>query len=75
MSFLVSKFGIKLGEASFHGGDSNASSFGQMSPEAAKAKREELLSDADFYKKWRGGDKAAMKQVDETYRLQYVNGI
>lgn len=70
---VVEKFDIKLGESQFHGGDGKGGT--GFTPAGAEAKRKELLSDPDFYKKWRGGDKASVKQIDDLYKAQFPSGI
>lgn len=74
MKFLhgvVKKFGITLGESKFHGGEGSGNDFGAMTPQAAKAKLDEYMSNPEWKKAWMGGDKEKQKEVDRLYKFQY----
>jgi hypothetical protein len=72
MTGIMTKFGIKLGEADFHDGNGGPG-FGALSPAAARAKREQLLSDPDFNTKWRNGSKKEVDEISRLYELEYAN--
>lgn len=74
MIAVQDKFGIKLSESEFHGGQNGGNDFGAMTPNVAKGRREELLSNEEYRKSWESGDKAKIKEIDRLYAIQYQNG-
>lgn len=68
---IVQKFGIKLGESEFDRG-AGGNTFDVMTPAAAKAKREELLSDNDFKQKYLGGSKKEVNIITKLYEQEFA---
>jgi hypothetical protein len=66
---LFAAVGSKLGEANFHDGSAPAS-FNGMTPDAAKVRKEELMSNPDWAKRYNAGDKAAIAELDALQRIQ-----
>lgn len=64
---IVTKFGIQLGEAKFHSGQTTGNDFGAMTPSAATAKIAELMSNKEWKDAWIAGDKAKQRELDELY--------
>jgi hypothetical protein len=58
------KMGMAMGEGKLIGlGGPGDRGLGPMTAEEAKSQRTDLINNADFYKRWRGGDKAAIDQL------------
>lgn len=63
---VATKFGIKFGEDEFRGEGSNSGStrFGQMSPEAARARLNELKSDREWTSRYINGGAAERAEME-----------
>ena len=68
---ITTKFGIKLGESDFHSGTGSGNDFGAMTPAAAKARRDELMSDPEWVKAFSNGDVAKRKEFDRLSAQMY----
>lgn len=73
MHGLVTKFGIKLGDHAFQTGEFNQNSFGPLSPAAAKAKLDMLMSDKEWVAKYTANS-AKEKQEMETLQRYMLAG-
>jgi hypothetical protein len=67
---IIQKFGIKLGEGSFRGGDGSTGNFRILSPEAAGAKLSELKTDSEWLNRYLSGGKAEIAEVERLTRWQ-----
>lgn len=65
---LFSGIGERIGEAKFIDGDSKPKSF-SMSPEAAMARKTELMTSTDWVKKYTGGDAGAANEMARLNRI------
>lgn len=65
---FITKFGINLGEPQFHTGTGTSP---VHTPAGAKAKRESLLADKEFFKRWSEGGANERKQIDALYEQEY----
>lgn len=71
---IVEKFGIKLGEDTYRGDEGGGgNSFGILSPDAARARLEELKSDQTWIQQWYKGDQAKRAEFDRLTR--WANGV
>lgn len=68
---LFQKVGSKIGEGDFVTGDRGNSFGSAMTPEAAKAKIEEIKLDADFQRKWREGGVKEKNELERLHRYAY----
>lgn len=72
---LFHKFGAGMGEGNFVGSSGNASdSFGNLSPEAASSKIEQLMADHVWVKKYQSGDVGARNQMKELQIMKAFKG-
>ncbi len=66
---LFQKIGAKMGESEFVSGDRGDSFGAAMTPEAAKAKIQELKSDKEFTKAWAAGGTKEKAELDRLHRF------
>jgi hypothetical protein len=68
---VITKFGIKMGEQSFHGTGGGGNNFGVLSPGAAREKIGMLQQDSGWMAKWRSGDAGAQQEWERLHQWAY----
>lgn len=61
--------GVKMGEATLLGLDNPRSPNGPMTKEEALSRKESLVNDTDFVKRWMKGDSKAVKELQDLDRI------
>jgi hypothetical protein len=73
MDGIITKFGVKLGEHQFHGGG-GGNNFGSMTPEGARAKKELLLSDPAYTKRYLDNGASERAEIAKLEEFIWMGG-